>query len=86
MQHHHSSVLGVQTPVNTTRPQISETMVPLTDTPNLPLFTPVTDASFIWGEHCADESSMSIDATYEEVMEWRKNLYPVPPGTAGKAF
>ena len=41
---------------------------------------------YVWGSHTKDDIFQIINATYEEVVFWRKNLFMLPSGQAGKSF
>ena len=41
---------------------------------------------YVWGSHTKDDVFQIINATYEEVVFWRKNLFMLPSGQAGKSF
>ena len=38
----------------------------------------------IWGCHTEADLKQIVDATYEEIVHWRKNLFLIPSGSAGK--
>ena len=40
----------------------------------------------IWGKHSIENLSKIIDAAYEEIVYWRKNIFKLPSGAAGKDF
>ena len=46
----------------------------------------IADTCFLWVECNAVEFSKAIDNAYKEVTQWRNNFFPIPFGTAGKAF
>ena len=40
----------------------------------------------IWGSHSADDLTQIVSGIYEEIVYWRKNLFKLPSGAAGKSF
>ena len=52
----------------------------------LPSFTSVAEPTFSWGQVDADSFSHSLDASYAEIVHWRKNCFKVPAGNSGKSF
>ena len=42
--------------------------------------------NFSWGSCCGEVFCTRINSAYEEVVHWRRNLFQVPSGSAGKAF
>lgn len=52
----------------------------------LPEFTPLAEPKFTWG--CKDGKTLceSIDAAYNEAVHWRRNIFKVPSGKAGREF
>ncbi|MEM7298736.1 MAG: C2H2-type zinc finger protein [Bacteroidota bacterium] len=46
----------------------------------------VADRITIWGAHTAEDLKQIISAAYEEIVHWKKNLFLVPSGAAGKKF
>ncbi len=40
----------------------------------------------IWGTHTKDDLQQIVNAIYEEIVFWRKNVFMLPSGAAGKAF
>ena len=53
-------------------------VLPPPDAPSPPMFT--------WGKLDATSFTQSLEAAYNEVTHWRKNLFSVPFGNAGKKF
>ena len=53
---------------------------------SLPSPVPMDDPRFTWGEIDSATFIHSIDAAYAEVVHWRKNIFTVPYGNAGKSF
>ena len=49
-------------------------------------FTPMVDPRFVWGGIDADSLMHSITAAYAEVVNWRRNIFAIPLGNAGKGF
>ena len=52
----------------------------------LPSFPPVNDPVFTWGDLRGIEFTNALDATYKEVLHWRKNGFVVPFGKCGREF
>jgi len=46
----------------------------------------VTKPNFVWGSKDASCFCEDLDAAYSEVVHWRRNVFEVPSGSAGKAF
>ena len=44
------------------------------------------EPNFIWGNNQGEEYCAKVNQAYEEVVHWRRNLFQVPSGSAGKAF
>ena len=42
--------------------------------------------NFMWDSCSGETLCTRIEQAYEEVVHWRRNLFQVPPGAAGKAF
>ncbi len=40
----------------------------------------------MWGEHTFEDLEQIINAVYEEVVLWRKNIFLLPSGAAGKSY
>ena len=40
----------------------------------------------VWGEHTLKDLEQVINAVYEEVVKWRKNIFLLPSGAAGKSY
>ena len=47
---------------------------------------PLQPPDFSWGPHQGAEFRTLVDTAYEEVVHWRRNIFQVPSGSAGKAF
>ena len=69
-------------------PSQSETRIDLEqDVEDLPPFTPVPEPDFRWGEVGDGRSfACALNRTYDELLQWKRNLFKVPSGKAGKAF
>ena len=52
----------------------------------LPTFPTTSTPVFTWGVHSAADFNHALEATYSEVVHWRKNSFSVPTGKAGKEF
>ena len=53
---------------------------------SLPQFSPITATNFHWGDMTGEEFSQTINTYYEEIVHWKKNIFKIPSGKAGKAF
>ena len=51
---------------------------------SLPSFSVAQEPNFMWAG--VDGVSFTVDSTYTEVTHWRRNVFKVPSGKAGKAF
>ena len=75
---------------NSSTPQCSgpsqRPSVPPPPLPNLPIFKPMADPNFAWGETDTVTFCKSIREAYDEVINWRKNCFQVPLGSIGKSF
>ena len=40
----------------------------------------------IWGNHSNNDLKQIVNSIYEEIVFWRKNVFMLPSGAAGKAF
>ena len=47
---------------------------------------PLQAPNFFWGPHEGVEFCTLVDMAYEEVVHWRRNIFQVPSGSAGKSF
>ncbi len=47
---------------------------------------PIARPNFAWGSVDADTFSKELDKAYKSVVHWRRNLFRVPHGNAGKLF
>ena len=52
----------------------------------LPPYQPMSGSLFTWGDHSATDFSTILEATYVEVVHWRRNCFTVPFGKAGREF
>ena len=48
--------------------------------------TTVDECSFMWGDLTSGQFSRDLNFVYEEIVYWRKNLFKLPSGSAGKDF
>ena len=39
-----------------------------------------------WHDHAGEKFVMEINNAYDEIIHWRKNLFKVPTGKAGRSF
>jgi len=53
---------------------------------DLPLFNTSTPPKFVWGDTDGETLSSRLDKAYEEVVNWKRNLFEVPRGKAGTDF
>ena len=53
---------------------------------NLPALVPITNPQFRLGELDAPAFTSLLDTTYKEVVDWKRNCFPIPKGNTGKAF
>ena len=85
------------TPILTTRVPLVEAIVngvrdtstdntPPTLVKDLPAYIPSTTANFKWGEVDGETFAHSIHAIYDEIVNWKRNLFKTPSGKAGKLF
>ena len=58
----------------------------LTSIPNVPAITPMANPTFAWGVHDSATVMTTISSVYNEAVQWRRNIFPVPYGNAGKSF
>ena len=40
----------------------------------------------VWGSHTKHDLKQVVNAVYEEIVSWRKNVFPLRSGAAGKSF
>ena len=52
----------------------------------LPAFQPASALQFTWGSLEGEDFAQVLSAAYAEVVHWRRNIFCVPSGSAGKAF
>ena len=53
---------------------------------DLPPFVPISTPNFRWGDVDGETFTCSINRIYKVIVHWRRNLFKVPSGKAGKAF
>ena len=53
---------------------------------DLPPFVPISTPNFTWGDLDGEAFVRTIDSSYDVIVHWRRNLFKVPSGKAGKAF
>ena len=53
---------------------------------DLPCFQLSSAPNFRWGEKDGESFSHSINQCYNEIVHWKRNLFKVPSGKAGKMF
>ena len=54
--------------------------------PTLPAVCPIAQPQFTWGEIDSQTFIQSVTAAHNEVVHWRRNIFAVPSGKAGKTF
>ena len=79
---HSAIVTPVQAPIAS---PIIEPSVPLSP-PELPLYPLLSQPAFTWGQLDGQDFTQAISAAYAEVVHWRRNLFLVPSGKAGRDF
>ena len=52
----------------------------------LPVYSPINEPTFAWGNIDGDTFSHSITCCYAEVVHWKRNLFKVPSGKVGSSF
>ena len=52
----------------------------------LPAPVVTIDETLVWGLHTMSDIELVINATYDEIVHWRRNVFMLPSGAAGKAF
>lgn len=45
-----------------------------------------SSVSFQWGETDAVVVADTVTSAYDEITQWKKNLFQIPPGSVGKSF
>ena len=73
----------VRTPPEVPDPEAPD---PGSSYPELPEFPSVGRPTFTWGDSCGEEFVSTLNATYAEVVHWRRNAFTIPFGRAGKNF
>ena len=64
-------------------PEVTHTMsLPGT----LPGYTSMAALTFNWGAFDSSEFAGQLDTAFNEMVQWRKNCFRIPQGSAGKAF
>ena len=54
--------------------------------PKQPDINTTSSATKLWGNHSYDDLTQICNAIYEEIVFWRKNLFKLPSGAAGKRY
>ncbi len=52
----------------------------------LPNYDPMAEPQFIWGDIDPESFTQQLNKTYSEVVHWKRNIFSVPSGKAGKSF
>lgn len=56
-------------------------------TPDLPEFSKLPDPqNFFWGTRDGPSFTQDINDAYDEIVHWRRNIFKIPSGKAGKMF
>ena len=61
-------------------------ILPPTPPPIFPPACPIAQPQFTWGGVDSRTFIQSVTAAYNEVVHWRRNIFAVPSGKAGKTF
>ena len=67
-------------------PPLCQPLEPDPPCPRLPDHPSVSVPAFTWGNLSGPDFAMTLDATYAEVVHWRRNCFTVPYGKGGKEF
>ena len=72
-------------------PEFTPTFTSAENTPalwgeDLPAYLPPAAANFKWGVLDAESFAQSVNAIYDEVVHWKRNLFKIPSGKAGRMF
>ena len=54
--------------------------------PSLPPFSSAAEIDFRWGSRSGEEFAHAVHCAYTEIVHWRRNIFLVPSGKAGKQF
>ena len=65
---------------------VVETENSVLESERLPDFIPVQPASFKWEQIEGEAFCQDIQECYNQIVHWRRNLFKVPSGQAGKSF
>ena len=57
-----------------------------TSVPDLPVFLPLSAPTFTWGSLSGQDFTQAISVAYAEAVRWRRNIFSLPSGKAGKDF
>ena len=69
------------------QPSCQPSSAPTTGQPQaLPTFTPASSKAFKWGAIDGPSFGDSLNAVYAEIVHWRRNVFNVPSGKAGREF
>ena len=90
----HASTSSLTTPdiiQSFTNPFTCQTLIPQNDSiidiyEGLPNFSETTSRNFIWEDSPCATAEEEINAAYDEVVFWRKNVFKLPSGSVGKTF
>ena len=67
------------------QPSCQPSSAPTTGQPQaLPTFTPASSKAFKWGAIDGPSFGDSLNAVYAEIVHWRRNVFNVPSGKAGR--
>ena len=85
-------------PCNSTMAHVSSSSLPPPPPPPLcqprPLLVlalypppePISTANFQWGEHDGSSLGLAVESAYAEAVHWRRNIFTIPLGKAGKDY
>ena len=59
---------------------------PAVQVPPLPSYRELASAEFTWGEVDSKCAVQLLNVIYSEIVHWRRNVFNVPSGKAGKGF
>lgn len=72
--------------VNSISPHLHPTDTVIANDYSLPPCQPVSEPRFTWGEVDGESFADQLVACYKEVVHWRRNVFKIPSGKAGKDF
>jgi len=76
-----------QPPATTNPPQQQPVVNPVSPSQSEPIFKhTLPQINNIWGNHSRDDLFQIVNSCYEEIVFFRKNLFLLPSGKAGKDY